>query len=107
MTLENYQTALSLGNLYKISIGYTSHGGDQKEPNLWINSGTIDLYTSNSATQPTSLADMTLATDDTNVSADKGITRVIKYIAIVQNTGTTTEIISSGIDVAPSLGPIS
>ena len=99
MSLKNYQTALTLSKLYACKVGYSSHGGDQLKPNIWVNSGTVDIYTSNSATQPANLAAMTLGTSGTGVGPEILFNAVYNYIAVVQDTGTTTELNISGVDV--------
>ena len=105
MALKSYQTALALDTLYEVRKAKIS-ADEQRGPNLWINSGTVDVYGSNSATQPGALANMTLSTENTEVSGLVQFTAIPRYIAIVQNTGTTTELVASGVDVV-SRGAIS
>lgn len=106
MALEGNQRALSLNTLYKVdSMGDFSIERDISA-SLWIDSGSVDLYGSDSATAPTSISEMTLNTLDTNLDGKISIVALPNYIAIVQNTGTTTEITLSGIE-ARSEGAIS
>lgn len=107
MGLERRQRLLSLGTLYQTGIMEDDIViGEQRYPNLFINSGTVDVYGSNSATQPTSLSSMVLNDENTGVSGIVKFEIVPKWIAIVQNTGTTTELVSYGIN-ASAMGAIS
>ena len=105
MALLGGQQAASLDTLYQCEQ-VTSGLFGQKNSNIFINSGTVDVYHSNSATQPTALSDMVLSTDDTAIGGATEFNIVPKYIAIVQNTGTTTEIVLSSVKIT-SLGAIS
>lgn len=111
MTLYKFQKTLELNRLYQV-IKKPSFSGDAKQlnPSVWINSGSVDIRTSQSATQPSELSDMTLNTSETAVSGLKVVSKstntIPNYIAIVQNTGETTEIIASGLQII-DLGAIS
>lgn len=98
---EPFETTLLLGRLYR-----TGPAGTQRNARLFINSGTVSVYGSDSATQPTALSQMTLNTENTGVSGIKEFGLVPKYIAIVQASGTTTELVSYGIN-AVNLAAIS
>jgi len=101
MALEKYERSLSLSTLYRIGKTNTLLGfiGPQGLPNLSIEDGTVDVYGSNSATQPATLADMRVSVDTTGVYGVVPFGVVPKWIAIVQNSGTTNEVVSYGIDV--------
>jgi len=97
MAIESNQVSVNLNTLYKVDA--LSKGDIQRNINasVWVNSGSVDIYASDSATAPASLADMTLNTDDTNVAGKNQIVALSNYIAFVQNTGTSTEVILSGV----------
>jgi len=99
MALENYQTELTLGHLYEVKGKVAFSGSEQLSPSIYINSGTLDVYSSNSATQPTAKTEMALNLGDTGISGLNRFQVIPKYIYIEQNAGTSTEIIVSGISV--------
>lgn len=105
------QETLSLGTLYLCSATHLGQPSEvdyrwQGNRSIWINSGTVNIYVSNSATQPTALSSMTLSTDDTGVSGIGALDVIPRWIAIVQASGTSTEIVLTGVDVE-SKGAIS
>lgn len=104
MALESFQEQLQLNRLYESQVGYNS-AVDQIKPNLYINSGSVNIYGSNSATQPITISAMALPVINENVSGLFYFEIVPKYIAIIQHTGTTTEIVTSGIE-SRNLGAI-
>lgn len=105
MTLQRFEKTLSLNKLYRVSASATT-ASDEFNPSIWINSGSIDIYCSDSATQPTALSQMTLNASDTAIIGKNIIECLGTYMALKQNTGTSTEIIISGIE-AQNLGAIS
>jgi hypothetical protein len=105
MTLQRFEKALALGKLYRISASATT-ASDEFAPSIWINSGSVDVYCSDSATQPTALTAMTLNISDTAISGKNIIECLGSYISLKQNTGTSTEIIIGGVDIQ-DLGAIS
>lgn len=107
MALETNQTAISLGTLYKVDA--MSKNDIQRDLNasIWINAGSVDIYGSDSATAPTTLADMTLNTDDTGVEGKRSFDTLTNYIAVVENTATVGEVILSGVAVTGDEGAIS
>lgn len=103
-TVQPEQDILALDILYLCSATFLGRANDvdyrwQGKRNIWIDSGSIDIYSSNSKTQPTQLSDMTLNTEDTNVTGIMALDIIPRWIYIDQNTGTSTEIVSTGIDV--------
>jgi hypothetical protein len=107
MALESgQQQIIQLSTLYKLSKNNNNNVRKQIAHSYWINSGTVDVYTSDSATQPTALSNMTLNSEDTNVGGKNAFGELASYIAFVQNTGTTTELILNNVN-AESLGSIS
>jgi hypothetical protein len=92
-------TSLELNKLYKATGETQAEYQGNLMPNIWINSGSINLYGSKSATQPTALADMTLNTEDTNLQGFVSLSAVADYIYLEQNSGTSTEIILTGVQV--------
>lgn len=105
MTGQRFEKTLELNKLYKVSASATT-ASDEFNPSIWINSGSIDIYCSDSATKPTTLSVMTLNTSDTAISGKNIIECLGTFLSLKQNTGTSTEIIISGIDII-DLGAIS
>ena len=106
MTLLNYQTEIQIGRLYKL-LATNVPGNPQLRPNIAVDSGSVDVYSSNSATQPASLSDLSIAgDDDEDVSGIQEIYIIPRYMVIVQNQGTSTEVILSQCQ-AEDLGAIS
>ncbi len=97
MAIESNQQALQLGILYKIDA--LSKGDIQRDlsASIWVDSGSVDVYASDSATQPTTLAEMTLNTDDVAIAGKAQLVALPNYIAIVQNQGTSTELVLTGV----------
>lgn len=92
-------TSLELNKLYRtIGENETEYEGNLM-PNLWVNSGSVNLYGSKSATQPTQLADMTLNIEDTNLQGFVPLSAIADYIYLEQNSGTSTEITITGINI--------
>jgi hypothetical protein len=108
MPLTHTQRTLNPGRLYRASIINRGNQnlGESLSPYLFVNSGTVNIYSSGSATQPTALSQMTLRTEETGVSGSSPFGAVPKYIAIIQASGTSTEITSDGIEIQ-DLGAIS
>lgn len=101
MPLEKYQESLSLGRLYRAGrILNLEYLHPQGLPNIGIDSGTINVYGSQSPTQPASISAMTLNAENSGVSGINSFQVVPKWIAFTQASGTTTEIISFGIEVS-------
>lgn len=105
MALQRFEKTLELDKLYRVSASATT-ANDEFSPSIWINSGSVDIYVSDSATKPTALSEMTLSTSDTNISGKNIIQCLSTYLALVQNTGTSTEIVIGGVDIQ-DLGAIS
>ena len=105
MALEEYQQVLAMGRLYAIKVSSPISGIERLGKFIWVNSGTVDIKASASATQPTVSTDMTLNTEDTGVAGAHVFQTLTNYIWIAQSTGTTTEIIISGVQ-AEDLGVI-
>ena len=107
MPLETNQEQIQLSTLYKVDA--MSKNDIQRDLNasIWIDSGSVDIYGSDSATQPASLAEMTLNANDTAVEGKRSFDSLTNYITVVQNTGTSTEVVISGVSVTDDLGAIS
>ena len=98
MATEKGQTTIELDTLYEASkmVGITKID-EQLETNLFVNSGTVNVYGSNSGTQPVSIATMTLNSENTAVGGIVPFKVIPRWIAIVQNSGTTTELVTTGV----------
>jgi len=103
MALKEYQSTLTLGRLYEVKLAPIGESREQVAPSIWVNSGSVDIYVSQSGTQPAALANMTLNDADTDVSGiasfDLQGNTIPRYISVAQNTGTSTEIIISGVSI--------
>lgn len=98
MALKSYQTELQLNTLYKVSAKGGINGTEQIKPNIWVKTGSVDVYGSNYSEQPTIITDMRLHANNTNIFSEPfGV--IPTYIYIVENTATATGIIVSGLDV--------
>lgn len=99
MALKEYQTAVTLSRLYEVTLKGSVQGKEVINPSLWADN-TVSIYGSDSATQPASLAAMTLGADETNVSGKLvfggGVSSLPRYIAV---TGTATEVVATGLDL--------
>lgn len=104
MVLKSYQKQINLDTLYEVSLNGAA-ASDQLKQNIYVNSGAVDIYTSNSATAPTYLNDMVLDATSSNLSGIVPFLVIPNYIAIVQKSGTSAEIILSGLETK-SLGSI-
>jgi hypothetical protein len=107
MALVEGQTVVQLNKLYQANrdVGLPNIQ-NQLAANVSVNDGSIDVYGSNSATQPSTLAEMPLNDGDTDLKGINEFNVIPKYVAFVQNTGTTTEIVLNGVRVQ-ELGDIS
>jgi hypothetical protein len=95
----NFQQAISLNKLYKVNKKPVLSGeSEQLVTNLYVNSGNVDVYGYNGATEPSSLSDMVLNHENTEVYGTIPFFAIPSYIAIVQNEGTTTELILTGFE---------
>lgn len=106
MALDHNQQTLTLNTLYKVDALSESDIQRDLAASLWVKDGSVNLHGSDSATQPTSLAEMTLNAEDTGLAGKNEVSTVCNYIALTQNSGTTTEVILSGI-AGTGLGAIS
>lgn len=108
--LYDNEKVLALDNLYEVFEAKSTDKGssnirNQEGISLGIKGGGISIYASNSQTQPASLAEMTLATSDTDITGVVYI-NIAKYIAIVQASGTVTEVIATNLEIKEDLGAI-
>ena len=105
MVLRPYQSSMQLGRLYEVKQYYRD-ASEQLQANIWIDDGTVDVRGSNSASQPTASSQMTLNTENTNVVGNLIFGMLPRYLYISQNSGTTSEIVISGVEIV-DLGAIS
>jgi len=95
-----FQTAISLNKLYKVNRKAVNPGeAEQLRTSLYINSGKVNVYGYNGASEPSSLSDMTLNSENEGVFGTVPFSTIPTYIAVEQNDGTTTELVVSGLDV--------
>ena len=100
------QQTLQLDTLYKIKMGVGSVGSNNRYPRMWVSNDSIDIYVSDSATQPTTTnePEMTLSYED--ASGDNNLEFYPRYIALRQNTGVTSEIRVTDFEIEEELGVI-
>ena len=92
------QFLLELDKLYKINVSNTQVKNVQYTPNLEFLGGRIDVYISQ--IKPTTIADMQLDDDNSSLQGVNIFNDFVpSYIAFKQHSGTTTRIISTGINV--------
>lgn len=105
MAVKDNQSIILLSNLYEISTIEGNRGlGENLAPRISASGGTFDLYISDKSTPPASLAEMSL--DQSNIGSASFIS-VPRYLAIVQNAGTITEVVITALAVVEDLGAIS
>lgn len=92
MTLQSYQQEIELATLYEVVA--SGLGTQALQPSLEVIGGTVDVYGSNLEpnSPPTGMFKTATAFVGINVFAN-----VPNYLYIAQNTGTTTDIILTGI----------
>lgn len=95
--LETHQNILEINKLYKIEALSKSDIQRNLSASVWIKSGAVSVYGSDSATQPIGLADMTLDALDIGITGKVRFENLPNYIAIVSAGGAVGEIVSSGI----------
>jgi len=88
---------LQIGRLYELSIPNPFLNLGVYKPYIYINSGSIDIYGSDSNTQPLSLLNMASVASSTDIAGFSDFNIIPRYIAISQNIGSSTEIFISGI----------
>jgi hypothetical protein len=105
---NDYSGTLTLGRLYKVGLKVPTEKLYRRgeKASLYFKGGTVSVYGSDSNTEPTALSDMSLSAENTGVAGVQAFSYIPKYIAIVQASGTTTEITSFGIEF-DDLGAIS
>ena len=105
---EPFQQVVNLNVLYEVT-----KDDYLKIVRLFINTGSLDIYVSDSATVPTSISDMVLNPVNTDVKGlipftnDTSNIRRGKYFALVQHSGVSTEIIMTGMSSLTILSEIS
>lgn len=89
---------IKLNHLYSIVLpnSFNSQQGAFK-PYIFINSGTVDVYGNGGLAQPQSLSDLVLEDENTAVDGFDIFDLIPSYIVVKQNTGTSTEIVVSGL----------
>lgn len=99
MALKEYQEELQLDTLYEVSKRGDAYGTEQLAQSLSIDSGGVSVYGYNGATQPTSLAGMTLNTENVDVQGIVSFSLIPRYIYVTQTSGTTTELVATGLEI--------
>lgn len=89
---------VELDHLYSVMLPNTfnSQQGAFK-PYVFINAGTVDVYASGGFTQPKTLSDLVLEDENTAVDGFDVFNLIPTYICFKQNTGTSTEVVVSGL----------
>lgn len=94
MALRPDQQELQLNKLYSITIPVQySSKLDFCKPSLWVNTGILNVYSSDSSTIPVNISSMTLEHDTISGFNHFNGLEFPKYIAFTQKSGTSTEII--------------
>lgn len=106
MALKFYQRSIELNTIYEVVILNNSGKQEQNEINIEAKGGTIDILGYNGATENPVEADMTLQSSNTGVEGIEPFDVVPRYILVKQNTGTTTEITLSGIEIVRTVGTV-
>ena len=99
MAIKEYQRALALSTLYKVTKKGGTSGSEMLAPTIWVDTGSVDIYGHSGATQPAAIADMSLSADDTALEGTIKLSALPTYILVAQNTGITTELVATGIEI--------
>ena len=95
---------LQLDTLYQITPSVHFFNHNVFYPKIFIDGGSIDIYASEGdystgkMLPPSSLSDMVLERENTNISGYDTFFMLPIYIYMTQNTGTTTNILIDGIN---------
>lgn len=93
-----YKKNIELNIIYRVrAMTYLDTGSFR--PYIYIKGGTVDIYGSASFSKPTSLSDMVLSSDDTDINGVQEVLALPTYICVVANQGTPTEIISNSVEL--------
>lgn len=104
--IQTNQRIIEIGKLYKVTSLGQAFIEQNINASIWVDTGAVDVYGSDSGTEPTALLDMTLASEDTAVTGKKLITALPAYLALAQNGATApTEIVLTGVN-AVEIGDI-
>jgi hypothetical protein len=93
--MKDYQQTLELATLYAVSKGGLS-GSEQLKPNIEVVGGSVDIY--GSQEEPVSPPTGMFKTREAFAGIE-AFDVIPNYLYIAQNTGTTTSIITSGLNV--------
>lgn len=108
MPLRSYQADFDLNNLYEIQITPGSSGlGEILRPRITALPGTVTVY--GSEKEPTGLTLANIATKMVLIKDDvvmDPFVSIPNYLAIVQKSGTSTELVFSSISIIDDLGVI-
>lgn len=98
--IQTNQRIIEVGKLYKVSSLGNAYIEQNINVSIWVNTGAVDIYGSDSDTQPAALSSMTLAAEDTAVSGKRIIKALPAYLSLTQNGATApTEIVLTGVNV--------
>lgn len=101
MTLRTYQTPFLLSHLYKIKMfGGGSGLGETISPRITSVGGIVDVY--GSEDEPTGLTLANLATKMALMKSGvalESFNSLPNYIAVIQKTGTSTELVLTSIQI--------
>lgn len=86
------QRKIELNTLYEIA---KTSPLKKAENTLFINSGTVDIYISESTTVPTDTTQM--YKQDAGIYGLRAFDMIPRYMVIMQNSGATTEIVLEGL----------
>lgn len=99
MSLKSYERSVSLDTIYETSKMGGVSGSETLTPYISVKGGSVDIHAITSATVPTAIEDFELVDADTAISGTKTVETAIRYIVVVQNEGTSSEILLSGIEI--------
>lgn len=106
MALKFYQRSIDLNTIYEVVILNNNGKQEQNAISIEAKGGTVDILGYNGATESPVEADMTLQTSNVGIEGVVPFDVVPRYILVKQNTGTTTEITLSGVDIVRTVGTV-
>ena len=108
MALRKYQRDVLINTLYLIRLASPSGLGESIKPRITSVGGLLTVYGSEKEPGGLTLANistkMALVADDVDI---KAVESIPNYICIVQKSGTSTELVFTGINTESTIATIS
>lgn len=106
MALREYQENVALNRLYEVRVKGGIYGSEMISPSMFVDGGSVNLYSFDGDTQPATLADMQLSLGDIDISGKRRFSTLSVYFALTENQAGVSNVVFTGVD-AKDLGAIS